>query len=218
MTLPIFIKHRKSILAVLLILYNFSNASSQCLYSNNKRVRFMQDSISSFDSQDAVKYAILPSIKKSQSCFEIRMYVYPALTFITPIVVIKSMGDSLVCTHYYYSMEKKDTKQYVIVGPAPNGLGNIYLRTSRPVAKKITPQIAEQLNASHLFTTPSWTIYLHKHKKIKLQQVTDGGTTIIEVKLDNHFRNFEVGDKMALNRENEYTESIKKIYDLFQSF
>ena len=217
MTSPISINHRKSILAVFLILGNFYSASSQCLYSGKKHVRFAKDSISSFDSQDAVKYAVFPSIKKSQSCFELRMYIYPSLTYITPVLIIKSSGDSLICTHYDYRMQKNDIKGYVNIGPAPNSLGNIYLCTRVRVAKKITPQLAELINNSHLFTILSWKAYLHKHKNFKLQQVLDGSRAIIEVKLNHCFRNFEMGDIAALNKKNKYSENIRKIGELFKA-
>lgn len=72
--------------------------TNPCKIINEK---FSEDSVSSFSEQPAVRYKLLPSIKQSGSCLEIRIYDAQFLTY-GKVFILKSVNDSIVYDTYQF--------------------------------------------------------------------------------------------------------------------
>ncbi|WCT14402.1 hypothetical protein [Mucilaginibacter jinjuensis] len=215
---------KKTILPILLA-FSTIGYGQKIIKNNLGRVAFSKDSISSFQSQEAVKLKILPSIKKSEAFLELRMYAYPGAGSLVAVTIIKNKGDSITCQKIVYTkanhrpgtpdiwkLIKTDTSAafkytYLFMGPI----------NSRQ------DTVVDQIKKTKIFTLASW-------KKMSETMIKAGtynsdfyaqyhNHAIVEVKLGNQFRNFDISPVQGENTAyNEYFTQVNNTVRLFNYF
>lgn len=190
--------------------------ANPCKLINEK---FSADSIASFNEHMAVKYKLLPSIKESGSCLEIRIYDTELMAY-GKVLIIKSVNDSIVCDLYSYfftSIKPHDT-HWKFVGDAPWKKDvKLYLASRR---KDILQDgLIDKIKDSGIFTITPWKTEFDKLKKNNQYEsggflILDPGYTLIEVKLGNKYRKFDLGLTGNGTVNDEYLSQLKKIFEL----
>lgn len=210
---------------VLLMIVMFISGAAVYAQKNNPckiiNEKFSEDSIASFNDQPVIKYRLLPSIKQSGSCLEIRMYDAQFLTY-GKVFILKSVNDSIVYDTYqfFFTNIKQRDPRWKFVGDAP-WRKDVKLYLSSRHKDILQDGLIDKIKDSGIFTITPWKLEFDKLKKSNQYDsggflILDPGSTLIEVKLGNKYRNFDLGLTGNGTVNDEYLNQLNKIDELIK--
>lgn len=184
------------------------------------KAMFNSDTSASFSSQTPVISNVLPNIKTSSNCFEMRLYNISNVTSRGAVAVITIKEDSVFLKSYYYEVNlyrlqfKPDFK--IVYDKKDYVVG---VKTTMEKSKALSTGFKDSLINSSIFT-------MHDVKKMLKaahgkREKLDNFSTIdyIEIKHGSQFRNFHLADDFNSGKTHiNYNKQVQKIYALFRKF
>jgi len=203
------------------------------LCNKTKQISFKEDSTSSFGQQNPVKFEFMPSIKKSSSEIEIRVYNFSGRSeYIRQFkfdhgtinfynYFIKLVADKQGDEEWY----NRNFRLYTYLGVTQDQ-DRVYIKKikgSTITNKKQACLLIQSLLGNHIGDIPDGKV-IDKLLKDKFPGLTqhDEGTGIIELKIGNHFRNFSLPtllyDNITTSAENQviYLKNKKIILEILK--